>query len=156
LWAGTALHLAQAGYPVRAFKTNLNPQQPTLQALLRRLPYRPPNTYGERLLARQLQRWRPELVLLSQGANYDGFRFAAVCRQLGLPYVLLAQKVTTGAAPYPQERALVQASYLAARRSYFVYYGGPKLLIGWGSEEMTTGYCLKALARYRAAVAPGP
>jgi glycosyltransferase involved in cell wall biosynthesis len=141
LWAGTALHLAQAGYPVRAFKTNLNARQPALQALLaagcrltelspapallrrlanRLLPYRPPHTYGERLLARQLRAWRPELVLLSQGANYDGFRFAAVCRQLGLPYVLLAQKVTTGAAPYPQERALVQASYLAARRSYFV------------------------------------
>lgn len=39
---------------------------------------------------------------------------------------------------------------------WLVYYGGPKLLIGWGSEEMTTAYCLEALARYRAAVAaPG-
>ena len=31
---------------------------------------------------------------------------------------------------------------------WLLYYGGPKLLQGWGSEEMTTGYCLEALARY--------
>jgi len=33
---------------------------------------------------------------------------------------------------------------------WLLYYGGPKLLLGWGSEEMTTGFCLEALARYRA------
>ncbi|MCB2377811.1 hypothetical protein LGH70_09475 [Hymenobacter sp. BT635] len=32
---------------------------------------------------------------------------------------------------------------------WLLYYGGPKLLLGWGSEEMTTGFCLEALARYR-------
>ena len=35
---------------------------------------------------------------------------------------------------------------------WLFYYGGPKLLQGWGSEEITTGFCLEALARYRAAV----
>ena len=33
---------------------------------------------------------------------------------------------------------------------WLVYYGGPKQLIGWGSEEITTAFCLEALARYRA------
>lgn len=33
---------------------------------------------------------------------------------------------------------------------WLFYYGGPKLLQGWGSEELTTGFCLEALARYRA------
>ena len=32
---------------------------------------------------------------------------------------------------------------------WLLYYGGPKLLLGWGSEEMTTGFCLEALARYQ-------
>lgn len=31
---------------------------------------------------------------------------------------------------------------------WLLYYGGPKLLQGWGSEEMTTAFCLEALARY--------
>ena len=31
-----------------------------------------------------------------------------------------------------------------------LYYGGPKKFYGWGSEELTTGFCLEALLRYRA------
>ena len=32
-----------------------------------------------------------------------------------------------------------------------LYYGGPKKYYGWGSEELTTGFCLEALRRYRRA-----
>jgi hypothetical protein len=38
---------------------------------------------------------------------------------------------------------------------WLLYYGGPKKLVGWGSEEMTTAYCLEALARYRAELPAG-
>ena len=37
---------------------------------------------------------------------------------------------------------------------WLFYYGGPKMLKGWGSEEITTGFCLEALARYHAAIVP--
>lgn len=30
-----------------------------------------------------------------------------------------------------------------------LFYGGPQLAIGWGSEELTTGFCLEALAAYQ-------
>lgn len=30
-----------------------------------------------------------------------------------------------------------------------LYYGGPKKYFGWGSEELTAGFALEALARYR-------
>ena len=30
-----------------------------------------------------------------------------------------------------------------------LYYGGPKKFYGWGSEELTTGFCLEALLRCR-------
>ncbi len=32
---------------------------------------------------------------------------------------------------------------------WILYYGGPKLLLGWGSEELTTGFCLEALERFK-------
>lgn len=32
---------------------------------------------------------------------------------------------------------------------WLLYYGGPKLLQGWGSEELTTALCLEAIARYK-------
>ena len=34
-----------------------------------------------------------------------------------------------------------------------LYYGGPSLVNGYGSEELTTAFCLEALARYRATTA---
>lgn len=30
-----------------------------------------------------------------------------------------------------------------------LYYGGPKKYYGWGSKELTTGFCLEALIRYQ-------
>lgn len=30
-----------------------------------------------------------------------------------------------------------------------IYYGGPKKIVGFGSEELSTGFCLEALARYK-------
>lgn len=33
-----------------------------------------------------------------------------------------------------------------------LYYGGPKKYYGWGSEELTTGFCLEAMLRYREAL----
>lgn len=30
-----------------------------------------------------------------------------------------------------------------------LYYSGPKKRYAWGSEELTTGFCLEALLRYR-------
>ncbi|MET4107520.1 hypothetical protein [Hymenobacter sp. UYP22] len=33
---------------------------------------------------------------------------------------------------------------------WLVYYGGPKRLLGWGSEEITTAFCMEALTRYSA------
>ncbi len=34
-------------------------------------------------------------------------------------------------------------------RRTVLYYGGPKKYYGWGSEELTTGFCLEALIRFR-------
>jgi len=35
-----------------------------------------------------------------------------------------------------------------AKRGF--YYDGPKKLVSWGSEELTTSFCLEAIWRYRA------
>ncbi|HEX8282929.1 MAG TPA: hypothetical protein VF588_06220 [Pyrinomonadaceae bacterium] len=60
-----------------------------------------------------------------------------------------------GVAPAELERAV--GFLLGAQREggdwprAALYYGGPKKYYGWGSEEMTTGFCLEALMRFRAA-----
>ncbi|TGE29542.1 prenyltransferase/squalene oxidase repeat-containing protein [Hymenobacter metallicola] len=59
-----------------------------------------------------------------------------------------------GSYPAELDRAvqyILQAQQAAGEwPRWLLYYGGPKRLLGWGSEEMTTGFCLEALARYRA------
>lgn len=44
---------------------------------------------------------------------------------------------------------LAQQGPLGAWPRAALYYGGPKKYYGWGSEELTTGFCLEALAHYR-------
>lgn len=41
-------------------------------------------------------------------------------------------------------------------RATALYFGGPKKYYGWGSEELTTGFCLEALSRYRRIASPWP
>jgi glycosyltransferase involved in cell wall biosynthesis len=141
LWAGTALHLAKAGHTVKAFKANLDTRHPRLVALrtagcatteldpatplLRRLlnrllPFRPRPQVIQHILRRHLQTFKPHLVLISQGVNYDGIFLADVCQQLGIPYALLAQKAANSSLPPYAERVRTQHVYLGAQRSYFV------------------------------------
>ncbi|MBX0292442.1 glycosyltransferase [Hymenobacter sp. HSC-4F20] len=75
---------------------------------------------SQQMLRKRLQDIKPHVVVVSQGANYDGILFADVCRQLRIPYALVAQKATNSRAPYAVERAQVQEVYRKARRSYFV------------------------------------
>jgi glycosyltransferase involved in cell wall biosynthesis len=142
LWAGTALHLTQAGHSVHVFKANVAVQHrrivalraagctvteleqspPLTKRLLNRLrPYhrqysRP--SLAQRVLRQGLQRLNPQLVLISQGSNYDGISLAEVCRELQLRFVLLAQKaVDFFFPPWYEQTAAV---YAAAQRCYFV------------------------------------
>jgi hypothetical protein len=62
-------------------------------------------------------------------------------------------------APPELERAieflLAQQGEVGEWEAAMMWYGGPKRYCGWGSEALTTGFCLEALARYRLAH-PGP
>jgi hypothetical protein len=64
------------------------------------------------------------------------------------------------AAPPELERAI--RFLLAAQRpegdwrATSLYFGGPEKYFGWGSEELTTGFCLEALCRYPASPSPWP
>lgn len=144
LWAQTARLLVQAGYQVRIFKTNVNPDHPRMQALRdagcsitdlyqllpwparlvnRLLPNRwrqYPAQRGLHLLQRALRKLQPRLTVVSQGNNFDGTAYADVCRQGKHPYTLIAQKAVNFLFPYDGERTSIQQVYQSALRCYFV------------------------------------
>lgn len=165
LWARAIPYLQSAGYNITVLKHNLNKQhkeyvnlarqrvvleelQPAASRsieLLKRVCRRVFTT-GKRnnssvftndmYLQKKLRRIQPQLVIISQGINFDGLGLAYNCAQLGLPYVLIAQKAVDFYWPYAAGRAAMRDVYLKAVWSYFVSDHNKKL------TEEQFGTCL--------------
>jgi glycosyltransferase involved in cell wall biosynthesis len=144
LWSETAAELARRGHDVRAYKNRLHPRDGNVSEMrsagvrmieLASFPWLPNRLYS--LLAKFVPqvsavyqavrlhislklRKRPDLVVISQGGNHDGWYLTAVCRRLKLPFVQVCQKATD--LYWPQDRWLktVRANYESALHSYFV------------------------------------
>jgi glycosyltransferase involved in cell wall biosynthesis len=104
--------------------TELEQPLPLHERLLNRLrPYRwqySRRSRTQQVLRQGLQRLQPQLVVVSQGSNYDGIPLAEVCRELGLRFVLLSQKAVDFFFPPWYERDTILATFRAAQRCYFV------------------------------------
>ncbi len=70
---------------------------------------------------------RPDLVILSQGGNWDGFLYAGVLRRLGIPAALICQKATELYWPSDWMRARCKAMYAEAQGAYFVSHHNHRL-----------------------------
>jgi glycosyltransferase involved in cell wall biosynthesis len=131
LWSGSASLLAERGHRVSAFKTVVDNAHPRIQHLkslscpvrnLRVLPLpRRLVTISHLLfIALHLKARRPDLVVISQGDNYDGLHFGYLCRKLRLPYTLISQKATDHFWPPDVSRKYRRETYEAAVRCFFV------------------------------------
>ncbi|PSL44681.1 glycosyltransferase involved in cell wall biosynthesis [Chitinophaga niastensis] len=75
---------------------------------------------GDYRVRKKLQKIQPQFVIVSQGINFDGLELANSCSQLGIPYVLIAQKAVDFYWPSHINRAALRDVYLKASWSYFV------------------------------------
>lgn len=141
LWSRAAIKLAKAGVEVTAYKRNFHRAEGPAEALrgagcqivdlqpFRGAPQRvqmllgavwPHRHLHDFRFARDFRRKQPDLAVISQGLNYDGWYLAATCRRLGVPYVLISQKASDLYWPPDSCRAAVQAAYRDARAALFV------------------------------------
>ncbi|MFT4912805.1 MAG: glycosyltransferase involved in cell wall biosynthesis [Brevundimonas sp.] len=143
LWAGAALAAVRAGHKVSALKPYLDLRQPPLKALgeagcrmrnLTHIPLSATRAYAAlcrvsrtlAILYQMFQLWltlrlsRPDLVVLSQGGNWDGFAYAHICRKLKLRYILISQKASDIHWPPDFYRAQCRALHGQAEASWFV------------------------------------
>src|SRR5205807_1547614 len=145
LWAGAAALLAEGGHAVTIFKTCVDPKHPRIRRLLALgcrirdlhqvgLPYwirlpRPlvrltgkgPAQRAIRPLVRtHLANLKPDLVVVSQGANFDGIVYSDLCRISGRPYVIISQKATDYLWPSDKDRIVMRSGFQSALRCYFV------------------------------------
>lgn len=143
LWAQAAMALAQQGHRVTAAKPNLRVAHPRLAELRRagcrmvdlaKVPIVPMTlcklllrfTRNASLVVQLSRLWaavkmaRPDLVVLSQGGNWDGFLYGGILHRLGVPYVVIAQKATELYWPPDWARTRCKDLYGRARRAFFV------------------------------------
>jgi len=144
LWSEAAIVLAKAGHRVTAYKNRFLSQEASTARLeeagcrlvaLAKIPFLPWRAYyfivalnylvnfGFQTLhlyfSLRLRR-RPDLVVVSQGGNHDGWLFANVCIRLGLPYVLISQKATDLYWPIDSRRERMRSALMKARHCFFV------------------------------------
>lgn len=140
LWAATAAELAAEGHHVTIYRAGTGEDDsPRLQRLrelgcriqhLERLPI-PRTLYsmmsGNLLLIAQLlrlrfalRRSRCDLIIFSQGINFDGVDFGNIIRKLERPYVLILQKASELYWPHDFRLDSIRALYRSASACYFV------------------------------------
>ncbi len=143
LWSSTAAVLASQGHRVTVFKSGVDRSERIrrLRALscrirdLARFPLMPRRlftlvrslssgaAYGHevvRLLIGLALSHRPDLVVVSQGGNHDGYFLAEVCRRLRLPYAIVSHKASELYWPADWQQKTIAAVYRAARACFFV------------------------------------
>lgn len=144
LWSATAAALASEGHRVTVFKSIVDESAPRIQRLrelrcrirdMARFPLMPKRLFtvvrasssaaayaheAARLLAGFALSRRPDLVVVSQGGNFDGYPFAEVCRRLRLPYAIVSHKATELYWPADWQQKMIAAVYRAARACFFV------------------------------------
>lgn len=69
----------------------------------------------------------PELVIISQGINFDGLKMAYQCLLLNIPYVVISQKAVDFYWPHKDDRAFMLEALLKAEKSYFVSHHNLRL-----------------------------
>lgn len=143
LWAGAASNLAENGHLVSILKTVVDEAHPAIQRLeslscrVRDLkPIKGAQHFMNRFLPVRLQLTpirkhalsialhlkgrRPDLVIISQGDNYDGLHFGLLCRKLKQPYVLICQKATDHFWPQDKSRKNMREIFESAVECFFV------------------------------------
>ncbi len=144
LWSATAAVLASDGHRVTVYKSVVDHSEPRIQRLralrcrirdLARFPLMPRRLFAlvrslssgaayvheaVRLLIGLALSRRPDLVVVSQGGNHDGYFLAEVCRRLRLPYAIVSQKASELYWPADWQQKAIAAVYRAARACFFV------------------------------------
>jgi glycosyltransferase involved in cell wall biosynthesis len=67
-----------------------------------------------------LQQEKADLVIISQGINFDGLKLAGQCLHLNIPYVVVSQKAVDFYWPEKSDRISMVQTLLKAKQTYFV------------------------------------
>lgn len=73
-----------------------------------------------RQFGKQLAKFKPDLVIVSQGINFDGLGYAYACLRKHIRYVIISQKAVDFYWPLSTDRRVMKGIYEQAAKCYFV------------------------------------
>jgi len=87
----------------------------------------PPVKEQDKAFVQNLKRFRPGLVIIAQGINFDGLIYAYQCLLLDIPYVIVSQKAVDFYWPETHDRPFMIKTYLQAKKCFFVSHHNRRL-----------------------------
>ncbi|MDX1932125.1 MAG: glycosyltransferase family 4 protein [Capsulimonadales bacterium] len=145
LWSQTALRLVGQGHRVHAVKMGVDRKHRRIRQLTDagisledhwNVPMPPGGNVARRLLPRRwtgrfdyhafhhlcdtIRQLKPDIVVISQGDNFDGLEFVTACQKTDSPYLLVSHKASDLNWPVDWYREAILNAYTGARASYFV------------------------------------
>jgi glycosyltransferase involved in cell wall biosynthesis len=130
LWSATADVLIDRGAKVTICVKAWPSVQPKVSQLAQRgalIRFRRPKGLLDRILRRRqdqvaqlLSSVRADLVVVSQGSNFDGHTWMKACKQVGTPYVSISHAVLPWFWPPDGLAEELVREYSGARRAFFV------------------------------------
>lgn len=83
--------------------------------------------FKKKAFVKLIEKHNPELVLVSQGGNFDGLIYAQVCMECGAPYTIVSQKAVDFYWPLAVFRKEMRKVLINARQNYFVSHHNKRL-----------------------------
>jgi glycosyltransferase involved in cell wall biosynthesis len=133
LWAQTAIIMAKQGFTIGVNIKGWNPESKKIQELERANCCVVRRWYGNNLIRKLafkvrkhelffewLNKFEPDLVVISQGCNYEDFGWMEACLRRSIPYIVLIHAATEDFWPTDELVAKVAKGYLSAERCFFV------------------------------------
>jgi glycosyltransferase involved in cell wall biosynthesis len=154
LWSRAALRLHESSHKIAA-SVMFWPQLSTRVTRLRergirlrvrpRMPASLPLRVWRRISCSQhreygwLRRQKPDLVVISQGGNWDGLPWMSLCRTVGIPFVAVVQSNSELCWPRDDSRAEFVDAYRTARKVFCVSRHNLELLERQLGEALPNG-----------------
>lgn len=98
----------------------------------------------------------PELVIISQGINFDGLKLAYQCSKLEIPYVVIAQKAVDFYWPYFTDRDSMSEALSKSQRIFFVSKHNLRLTEEQFGKRLTNGHVIFNPMKLSGKVVPFP
>lgn len=86
-----------------------------------------PHHYLVEKFKKELIKIKPELVVISQGINFDGLHYAHLCVVLNIPYVIVSHKAVDFYWPHEKDRMFMKEAFNKAQSCCFVSYHNLRL-----------------------------